>query len=94
MKNPKKVTWCENWVKATFAKLKANGANGIERNHFFRLAEKSGLYKPDTYDSEMSQALSNLFEAGIIELGINNDADGNFAYHSFNFVNQKRSGAA
>lgn len=86
MKKSRKVTWCENWIRATVAKLQAQGAKGIARNYFFELAAESGLYEPETCGSEMSQALSNLFEAGFIELGINNDIDGNFAYHSFNFA--------
>jgi len=44
MLNSKKITWCENWIRATFKKenekfKQATGRNigGIERNHFFEL---------------------------------------------------------
>jgi len=89
MLNAKKITWCENWIKATFKKenekyKQATGKNigGIERNFFFELAAKSGLYEPDTYGSEMSQALSRLHDTGFIKFGTRNDIDGNFAYYT------------
>ena len=88
-----KITWCENWIRATFAKeneklKQATGKNlvGIERNHFFELATKSGLYEPGTYGSAMSQALSNFSEAGLIKFGFKTDIDGNFAYYTFEFA--------
>ncbi len=78
MENPKKVTWCENWIKATFAKLPA-WATGIERNLLFNKAAKAGLYTPNTYGTAISQALENL---GIQCESVCN-ADGEFLYHIF-----------
>ena len=78
MKNNKKVTWCENWLKATFAKL-PEGITGIERNHLFEMAIKAGLYTKGTYGSELSAALENIG----IKVRVVNNASGNFMYHAF-----------
>lgn len=55
-----KVEWCENWIKALFARLARSNANGIYTEHFWDLAVKAGLYERDTYNTPMSQALTNL----------------------------------
>jgi len=78
MLNEKKVTWCENWLKATFAKL-PKGITGIERNHLFDLAAKAGLYIKGTYGSELSAALTNI---GIRVEDVS-DSNGEFAYYAF-----------
>ena len=85
MKNPKKVTWCENWLKASFAKLPI-GITGIECNHLFELAAKAGLYTPDTYGSELSDALLNL---NVKVRTVKNDSD-EFMYHAFHFNERDR----
>lgn len=54
-----KVEWCENWIRAQFKKL-PSFANGFERNHFFSMAEKAGLWERGTCGSPFSQALENL----------------------------------
>ena len=54
-----KVEWCENWIKARFAKL-PDFANGIYTELFWKDAEKSGLYTKGTYNGPMSKALHNL----------------------------------
>ena len=51
-----KVEWCENWIKAKFAKHPFPGG-GFERNHFFDMAEK---------------ALANLCEAETVKDGNGN----------------------
>jgi hypothetical protein len=58
-----KVEWCENWIRAQFAKM----PEGIDRDYagiytdlFWKLAERSGLWVRGTYGSPMSQALKNL----------------------------------
>ena len=78
MLNEKKITWCENWLKAAFASL-PEGITGIERNYLFNLAEKSGLYTKGTYGSELSAALSNI---GVKVRFVSND-NGEFVYHAF-----------
>ena len=57
-----KLIWCRNWIKARFTKHHAfPGPNaGIEVNHFWKEAEKSGLYKEGEYGSAMSRALRDL----------------------------------
>ena len=55
-----KVEWCENWIKALFARLARSNANGIYTEHFWDLAVKAGLYERNTYNTPMSQALTNL----------------------------------
>lgn len=55
-----KIEWCENWIKALFARLARYDANGIYTEHFWDLAVKAGLYERDTYGTPMTQALSNL----------------------------------
>lgn len=72
-----KVEWCENWIRATFAKL-PEGITGIYTGHFWELAEKSGLYVHGTYGSPMSQALGNL-----TKLDETKDEDGNTIFTSF-----------
>lgn len=54
-----KTEWCENWIKARFAKL-PSFADGIYSGLFWKEAEKSGLYVKGTYGTPMSEALSNL----------------------------------
>ena len=78
MLNEKKITWCENWLKVTFAEL-PEGITGIERNVLFELASKAGLYEKDTYGSELSVALSNV---GVKARTVNSD-NGEFLYHAF-----------
>jgi hypothetical protein len=78
MLNEKKITWCENWLKATFAKL-PEGITGIERNLLFELAEKAGLYTKNTFGSELTVALSNVG----IKVKTVNDDNGEFSYHAF-----------
>lgn len=58
MKNIK-VEWCENWIKARFAKL-PDFANGIYTGLFWREAEQSGLWQPGIYGGPMSKALEKL----------------------------------
>lgn len=57
-----KVEWCENWIRALFARLARNNANGIYTGHFWDLAVKAGLYVRGTYgaDAPMNEALTNL----------------------------------
>ena len=76
MKNIK-IEWCENWLKKAFAKL-PNGITGIERDLLFSMAEKAGLYEHDTYGAPLTEALTNLTKCDVV-----NDANGNFAYHTF-----------
>ena len=54
-----KIEWCENWIKAQFAKLPPF-ANGIYSGLFWDKAEKSGLWERNTYNTPMSKALTNL----------------------------------
>ena len=72
-----KVEWCKNWIKHTFEKLPFENG-GIECNIFWRMAEKAGLYVPDTYGSPMSEALSELTKCETVQ-----DAEGNFLYNVF-----------
>lgn len=78
MLSEKKITWCENWLKATFSKL-PEGITGIERNLLFKLAAKAHLYTEGTYNSEFSAALSNI---NAKTRTVHND-DGEFLYHVF-----------
>jgi len=78
MRNEKKITWCENWLKATFAKLPKE-ITGIERNHLFDLAAKAGLYTKGSFGSELSEALSNI---GIKVRDVRG-SNGEFAYYAF-----------
>ncbi|MFV0412917.1 MAG: hypothetical protein ACK5L3_06540 [Oscillospiraceae bacterium] len=78
MENPKKVTWCENWIKAIFAKLPED-KTGIERNLLFEMATKAGLYTPNTYGTALSKALTNL---GIKCDSVCNE-NGEFVYNAF-----------
>lgn len=59
-----KVEWCENFIRAQFAKHHAfPGPNaGIEVGCFWKAAEASGLWVRGTYGSPMSEALANLTE--------------------------------
>lgn len=61
-----KAEWCENFIKKTFAKL-PEFATGIETGHFWRMAEKSGLWIRGTYDSPMTQALEKLISVKAIK---------------------------
>ena len=72
-----KIEWCENFIKASFAKL-PRFAKGIETNCFFKMAEESGLYIAGTYGSPMSNALQKLTEVKTVK-----DSDGNYLYSAF-----------
>lgn len=72
-----KVEWCENWIKSQFEKL-PSFANGFERNHFFDMAEKAGLWVRGSYGSPMSIALGKMT---IVESVCNENGD--FMYHVF-----------
>ena len=71
-----KVEWCENWIKATFAKLPVKNG-GIEVGLFWRLAEKAGLWVRGTYGSPMSEALGKLTKVETVS------HDGVFCYNVF-----------
>ena len=73
MLNERKITWCENWLKATFKKYAS-----IELNHLFERANKAGLYDLGTYGSEFSEALNNVGAKFTARC----DEDGNFKYHT------------
>jgi len=70
-----KVEWCENFIRATFKKLECKG---IEVGCFWGMAEKSGLWERDTYDTPMSRALSKLTTVDAVQ-----DVNGNILYHFF-----------
>lgn len=72
-----KVEWCENWIRAKFAKHPFPGG-GFERGHFFKMAEKAGLFQPNVYGGPFSRALSNLCEANT-----KFDDNGNVSYYFF-----------
>lgn len=76
MKNIK-VEWCENFIKAVFRKHVPEGG-GIYTGYFWNMAEKSGLWKPGTYGTPMSEALEKLTTVGTVK-----DVNGDFAYHFF-----------
>lgn len=80
MKKQVKVEWCENWIKAQFTKHHAfPGPNaGIEINHFWEKAEKSGLYERGTYGTPMSEAVHKLTR--IVDV---RGEDGNIIYSVF-----------
>ena len=78
MLNEKKITWCENWLKARFSKL-PEGITGIERNLLFELAAQANLYTEGTYGSEFSMALSNIG----VEIRTVCNGNGEFLYHAF-----------
>lgn len=61
MKNIK-IEWCENWIRAKFAKVHAvaGPAGGIETSLFWRMAEAAGLYEHGTYNTPMTRALEKL----------------------------------
>ena len=75
-----KVEWCENFIRARFAKHHAfPGPNaGIEVGYFWEVAEASGLWERGTYGSPMSEALAKLTRIETIY-----DDQGNFLYHVF-----------
>ena len=79
MKNIK-VEWCENFIKARFAKHHAfpwpNA--GIEVGCFWKAAEASGLWERGTYGSPMSIALSHLTKVEHVL-----DDNGNYCYTVF-----------
>lgn len=76
-----KVEWCENFIKSVFTKrVIENG--GIEVNCFWKLAEESGLWLPDTYGTPMSEALSKLTSVVAVS-----DKRGNFLYNVFKLHN-------
>ena len=80
-----KIQWCENFIKATFAKL-PKGITGIETGCFWKMAEASGLWVPGTYGTPMSQALSNLTKVETIQ-----DDNGKFLYHVFKLTSKSKS---
>ena len=61
--NQIKVEWCENWIRAQFAKMPKcidRAYAGIYTGLFWKNAEQSGLWVKGTYGSPMTQALENL----------------------------------
>jgi len=66
-----KIEWCENFIKATFAKF-PEGV-GIYDCLFWDLAAKSGLYEKNTYGSPMSAALEKLVKIDTVT--VNDDGD-------------------
>lgn len=72
-----KVEWCENWIRAQFARL-PEFANAFECNHFWKMASKSGLYEEGTYGTPMSKAIGNLCDIEFVYT-----QDGKFAYNTF-----------
>ena len=61
MKNIK-VEWCENFIRAWFAKHAFLGPNaGIEVNCFWKLAETSGLWERGTYDKVMGKGYDGAY---------------------------------
>lgn len=77
MKNVK-VEWCENFIRATFKKLQRSGADAIEMNLFWDMAEAAGLWVRGSYGSPMSKALENLATVEFIH-----DDKGNYLYTVF-----------
>ncbi len=75
-----KVEWCENFIRARFAKhLAFLGPNaGIEVGCFWKMAEASGLWERGTYGSPMSVALDKLVT---VETVLNED--GSYCYSVF-----------
>lgn len=72
-----KVEWCENWIRAKFAKLPfPNG--GIEVNLLWNMAEAAGLWVRGTYGTPMSDALAKLTKVESVQ-----DEQGNFLYNVF-----------
>ena len=71
-----KVEWCENWIKARFARLPVKNG-GIEAGYFWELAEESGLWVRGTYGSPMSEALAKLTKIETVT------RDGAFCYNVF-----------
>lgn len=72
MKNYK-LELCKEFIKMVFSEYK-----GVERNLFFRMAEDVGLYTPNTYGTEMSEALNEMITIETVT-----DKDGNFIYNAF-----------
>lgn len=70
--------WCEDWIRAAFAKIPDFADPGIEVNCFWRSAVRSGLYVSHTYDTPMSRALEKLCRVETVQ-----DADGSYAYSAF-----------
>lgn len=70
-----KVEWCENFIKALFAKKQCKG---IYTELFWKLAEKSGLWERGTYGTPMSEALTKL-----TTVEDRRDDDGNYMYSVF-----------
>ncbi len=83
MKNIK-VEWCENFIRAAFAKHFPAGIKnpGIEVDCFWRMAEASGLWVLGTYGSPMSIALNNLCDVE----DVHND-DGKYLFSAFRLKN-------
>lgn len=71
-----KVEWCENWIRATFAKLPFKNG-GIEAEYFWQMAERAGLWVRGTYDSPMSEALWKLTKVETVS------RNGEFCYNVF-----------
>jgi len=82
MKREIKVEWCENFIKAQFAKIPFENP-GIYTELFWNLAEAAGLWERGTYGSPMSTALENLTEVEAVH-----DSDGEFIYHVFRLKKQ------
>ena len=58
-----KVEWCENWIRAQFARMPGcidRAYAGIYTGLFWEKAERSGLWVRGTYGSPMSQAVKSL----------------------------------
>lgn len=73
-----KIEWCENFIKKTFEKKQCKG---IEVNHFWNLAKKSGLWIRGTYGTPMSKALEKLTSVHIV-----NGENGEYLYTVFRLV--------
>lgn len=73
-----KLEWCENFVKATFAK---NQCRRINTELFWKLAEDAGLWERDTYGTPMSEALAKLTTVEAVS-----HDDGNYLYLVFCLV--------
>ena len=73
-----KTEWCENWIKARFAKHHGRPGPdaGFELNLFWDMAKASGLWTRGTYGGPMSDAMEKLCRFETVS-----DANGNSCYH-------------